>query len=113
MKSITLIWSVIAVLLIIGIVSAQNVNVTFRVTTATVPDTITPKSAVVQVRGGTAPLTWGNDTGGQMINMGGDYWEVTLAFPQNTDINYQFFANATGDGTGNGWEADLSGGNRF
>jgi hypothetical protein len=68
---------------------------------------------VVQVRGGTAPLTWGNDTGGQLVNVGGDYWEVTLAFPQNTDINYKFFANATGDGTGDGWEADLAGGNRF
>lgn len=113
MKSITLIWSVIALLLIVGMVSAQTVNVTFRVNTATVPDTITPQSAVVQVRGGTAPLTWGNDTGGQLANVGGDYWEVTLAFPQNTDINYKFFANAQGDGTGNGWEADLSGGNRF
>ena len=100
MKKSTLIWSVLLMLLIVGMVSAQNVNVTFQVNTATVPDTVTPGSAVVQVRGGTAPLTWGNDTGGQLVNVGGDYWEVTLAFPQNTDINYKFFANATGDGTG-------------
>ena len=113
MKNGLIIWSVVALLLTVGMLSAQNVNVTFRVNTATVPDTITPQSAVVQVRGGTAPLTWGNDTGGQLMNVGGDYWEVTLAFPQNTDINYKFFANATGDGTGDGWEADLSGGNRF
>ena len=107
MKRSTIIWSVLGLLLIAGMVSAQTVDVTFRVNTATVPDTITPASAVVQVRGGTPPLTWDNSTGGQFVNVGGDYWEVTLAFPTNTAIAYKFFANATGDGTGDGWEANL------
>jgi hypothetical protein len=113
MKKSTMVWSVLLVVLAMSFLNAQTVNVTFRVNTATVPDTITPQSAVVQVRGGTAPLTWGNDTGGQMINTGGDYWEVTLAFPPSTAISYKFFANATGIGQDtDGWEADLAGGNR-
>ena len=103
MKKSTVVWSALLILLAVSFLSAQTVNVTFRVNTATVPDTIGP-NAVVQVRGGTAPLTWGNDTGGQMVNIGGDYWEVTLAFPTNSSTAYKFFANATGDGTGNGWE---------
>jgi hypothetical protein len=108
MKKSTIIWSMAILLLTVGMLSAQTVNVTFRVNTATVPDTVTPNSAVVQVRGGTAPLTWGNDTGGQLVNVGGDYWEVTLAFPTNTAIAYKFFANASGDGTGDGWEANVN-----
>ncbi len=110
MKKITVIWSVIFVLLAFSLMSAQTVNVTFRVNTATVPDSIGPNS-LVQVRGGTAPLTWGNDTGGQMTNAGGDYWEVTLQMPADSSIAYKYFANALGDGTGNGWEANLNTGN--
>jgi hypothetical protein len=110
MKKITVIWSVIFVLLAFSLMNAQTVNVTFRVNTATVPDTIGPNS-LVQVRGGTAPLTWGNDTEGAMTNVGGDYWEVTLAMPANSAIDYKYFANAVGDGTGNGWEANLNTGN--
>ena len=56
-------------------------------------------------------LTWGNDTGGQLVNVGGDYWEVTLALPADSAIAYKFFANASGDGTGDGWEANLNTGN--
>jgi hypothetical protein len=111
MKRCTMLWSVMVLLLAIGLISAQTVNVTFRVNTATVPDTIGPNS-VVQVRGGTPPLQWDNTTEGQCVNIGGDLWEVTLAFPTNTAINYKFFANAMGDGTGNGWESDLDTGNR-
>ncbi len=108
MRKSTIFLSVILLLLTASFLSAQTVNVTFRVNTATIPDTITAESAVVQVRGGTAPLTWDNATAGQMVNVGGDYWEVTLAMPQNTDIAYKFFANAMGDGTGSGWEANLN-----
>ncbi|RQW04313.1 MAG: hypothetical protein EH225_06085, partial [Calditrichaeota bacterium] len=104
MKRITVFGSVILILLAFSFLSAQTVNVTFRVNTATIPDTISTNAAV-QVRGGTAPLTWGNDTGGQMTNIGGDYWEVTLQFNANATSEYKFFANAAGDGTGNGWEA--------
>jgi hypothetical protein len=105
MKKITVFWSVLLILLTISFLNAQNVQVTFRVNTSTVPDTVTPNSAVVQVRGGTAPLTWGNDTGGQMTNIGGDYWEVTLEFPASATSAYKFFVNAEGNGDGNGWES--------
>jgi len=88
---------------------AQAVNVTFRVNAATVPDTMSA-SSVFQVRGDTAPLTWGGDTGGDLTNVGGDYWEVTLPFNPGTSINYKFFANAEGNASGNGWESNLGGG---
>jgi hypothetical protein len=63
MNKLTVFWSVLLILLTISFLNAQNVQVTFRVNTSTVPDTVTPNSAVVQVRGGTAPLTWGSDPG--------------------------------------------------
>jgi hypothetical protein len=87
--------------------TAQTVNVTFRVNSSTVPDTMTA-SSVFQVRGDTSPLTWGGDTGGDLVNVGGDYWEVTLPFTANTSVNYKLFANAAGNASGNGWESNLS-----
>ena len=90
------------------LMTAQNVNVTIRLNTATVPDTIGANS-VVQVRGNTAPLTWGDDTGGIMSNVGGDYWEATLSFPANTTgIEYKFYVDADGAGTEGGlWESNM------
>jgi hypothetical protein len=114
MRKVTVLFAVIVLLAASGLLTAQTVDVTFRVNAATVPDTVGPNS-VVQVRGNTAPLTWGGDTGGNLVNVGGDYWEVTLAMPANTSgIEYKFFANAVGDPNGNGWESNVSGssGNR-
>ncbi|HFE63069.1 MAG TPA: hypothetical protein ENK14_01475, partial [Caldithrix sp.] len=68
MKKFTVMWSVLLIILAASVVSAQ-VNVTFRVNASTVPDTMGPNS-VFQVRGGTAPLTWGGDTGGNLVNIG-------------------------------------------
>ena len=93
MKKFTVLWSIILLLLTTSFLTAQTVNVTFRVNSSTVPDTMTANS-VLQVRGDTAPLTWGGDTGGDLVNVGGDYWEVTLAFNPNSSIKYKFFANA-------------------
>lgn len=108
MRKVTVVLAVIVLLAATGLLTAQTVNVTFRVNAATVPDTVGPTS-VVQIRGNTAPLTWGSDTGGDMINVGGDYWEVTLAMPGNTSgIEYKFFANAAGNASGNGWESNVS-----
>jgi hypothetical protein len=104
MKKLTVIWSVFILLLAISLVSAQTVNVTFRANSATVPDTMTANS-VFQVRGDTSPLTWDAATGGDMSNVGGDYWEVTVALPANSNINYKLFANAAGNATGDGWES--------
>jgi len=107
MKRITVFWSVVLILLTTSLLSAQMVNVTFRVNSATVPDTMGPNS-VFQIRGDTSPLTWGGDTGGSLVNVGGDYWEVTLQFPANSTIQYKFFANAAGDPNGNGWESNVN-----
>jgi hypothetical protein len=80
---------------------AQTRNVTFIVNSATVPDTVNSTYSM-QLRGNTAPLTWGNDTGGLLTNIGGDYWSVTLAFPVGSDLRFKIFA-----GTG-GWEQDVA-----
>ncbi len=80
---------------------AQNRNVTFIVNAATVPDTVSATYSM-QIRGNTAPLTWGNDTGGLLTNIGGDYWSVTLSFPVGSNLAFKIFA-----GTG-GWESDVT-----
>ncbi len=80
---------------------AQNRNVTFIVNSATVPDTVGP-NYIMQVRGGTPPLTWGNDTGGQLVSVGGDYWSVTLPLPVGTTVRFKIFAGA------NGWEQNVT-----
>jgi len=107
MKKLTVVWSVLILMLAISLVSAQTVNVTFRANSATVPDTMTANS-VFQIRGDTAPLTWDAATGGDMTNLGGDYWEVTLAMPANSTIQYKFFANAVGNASGSGWESNTN-----
>ncbi|MCD4691582.1 MAG: T9SS type A sorting domain-containing protein [Calditrichales bacterium] len=104
MKKFSTLWALLIIFAASSILIAQNVNVTICLNTATVPDTVGSNSAV-HVRGNTAPLTWDETTGGAMTNVGGDYWEVTIEFPVNTDINYKFFANAAGDGEGSGWES--------
>ncbi len=65
-------------------------NVTFKLNTSTRNDTIVPTS-MVQIRGNTSPLTWGNDSP-LMTNIGGDYWELTHSFPQGANLAFKFFA---------------------
>ena len=94
----------------------QVMKVTFLVNTATVPDTLWPDKAVVQIRGDTPPLTWDGSTGVNLTNIGGDYWTATVEFPANITVNYKFFTNAVdaaGDNEHKGWENDIDpGGNR-
>jgi hypothetical protein len=91
---------------------AQTRNVTFLVNSATVPDTAFAGYSM-QIRGSKPPLTWGNDTGGQLINVGGDYWSKTLAFNVGDTVQFKIFAGT------DGWEQNLSdpyglgGGNRI
>ncbi|MDP2208289.1 MAG: T9SS type A sorting domain-containing protein [Bacteroidota bacterium] len=73
-------------------------NVTFKLNTSTRLDTIVPTS-MVQIRGNTLPLTW-NDLSPLMTNIGGDYWEVTHAFPEGTNLEVQYFATDW-EGVGN------------
>ncbi len=107
MRKTSLLFAVLMLLLASSLVMAQTVNVTIRLNTSTVPDTV-GSNAVVQLRGDTPPLTWGNDTGGILNHVGGDYWEATLAFPENATVQYKFFVNAQGDGNGNGWETNVN-----
>ncbi len=80
---------------------AQPRNVTFIVNTATVPDTV-GTGYTVQLRGSHAPLTWGNDTGGGMNHIGGDYWSKTLQFNQGDTVFFKIFVGS------DGWEADIA-----
>ncbi len=81
---------------------AQMRNVTFRVNTCTVPDTLVPTDTV-QIRGNIAPLTWGNDTGGKLVNTpGGDYWETTLQFPEGDTLFYKINVKNSA------WESNLA-----
>lgn len=84
------------------------VAVTFWANTSGVPDTLKLNS-FVQLRGGTAQLTWDNNSA-KMANAGGDYWKATVLFPPGTAVPYKFFSNAKSSITGsdNGWEADLT-----
>jgi hypothetical protein len=81
--------------------AAQTRNVTFIVNAATVPDTVSA-TYTLQIRGGTPPLTWGNDTGGQLEYVGGDYWSKTLAFPVGANIDFKIFAGT------DGWEQNVT-----
>ncbi|MBI5648633.1 MAG: hypothetical protein HY962_17005, partial [Ignavibacteriae bacterium] len=98
-------------LALVGVASAQTtVKVTFLVNTSTVPDTLHPDKAVVQVRGDTPPLQWNGSTGITLTNIGGDLWTGTYDFPANDTIQYKFFTNAvsaTGDNEHKGWENDI------
>lgn len=73
-------------------------NVTFKLNTSTRNDTIVATS-MVQIRGNTAPLTWGDDSP-KMTHIGGDYWEVTHAFPEGTNLEVQYYATDW-EGVGN------------
>ncbi|MBW7888533.1 MAG: VCBS repeat-containing protein, partial [Bacteroidetes bacterium] len=85
----------------------KGVNVTFRANTSMVPDTLN-KNSFVQVRGGGAQITWGNDSPAKMKNAGGDYWTYTALVPAGDTIPYKFFTNANKTITGDspGWEGD-------
>ncbi|MFH0992665.1 MAG: T9SS type A sorting domain-containing protein, partial [bacterium] len=93
-------------------------TVRFRVNTATVPDTLRPIS-YVQVRGGSAPLTWGMSSPVKLTNIGGDYWEGSAKFVATlgSSIEYKFYTNRKptllADDEHQGWENDLTSGNRI
>lgn len=100
-------------------VAFADVNVTFRVNTAAIPDILTD-SSTVQIRGSAAPLEWNGASGVILDNVGGDYWEGTATFPTasvGSVIYYKVFTNANaGDPAGAewehaGWEANIGEGN--
>ena len=97
-------------------------KIKFFVNVSQVPDTIGPGPvSVVQVRGNVAPLTWDGDSQVFLENISGDYWAGEASFPAGKyDIEYKFYTNASHETVfagaaweHEGWEADLSTGNRI
>ncbi|MGE5313226.1 MAG: WD40/YVTN/BNR-like repeat-containing protein, partial [Acidobacteriota bacterium] len=85
----------------------NSVKVTFMANTATVPDTLKPSSSI-QVRGGGAQLTWGDDTPGIMKNIGGDNWSYTGYFPVGETIPYKYVTKVNAASANVGWENDIN-----
>jgi photosystem II stability/assembly factor-like uncharacterized protein/sugar lactone lactonase YvrE len=80
-------------------------NVTFRVNTSTVPDTMGAKS-VVQIRGSDPLFGPWSDQGAKMTRASGDYWTYTARLKKGDNIAYKFFTNG-GAKLDNGWENDI------
>lgn len=89
MKKLLIVFVILLVLTTVTFSQTMH-NVTFKLNTSTKIDTIVPTS-MVQIRGNTAPLTWGDDSP-FMNNVGGDYWEVTHQFLDGTTIEVQYYA---------------------
>ena len=115
MRKMLLLILLLTIAIGMGAAVAQTVKVTFLINTSTVPDTLKPNS-FVQIRGGTAPLSWDKNSGVLLRNIGGDYWTGEGNFPVNTKIDFKCFTNAVdaqGDREHKGWEQDiLPNGNR-
>lgn len=120
-KATTRLTGIIALLLVWAGTSVAQVNVTFRVNSATFPDTLMP-SHVVQIRGDvsggsqggeTPDITW-DAASATMTNAGGDYWTATVALTPGDTLNYKYWAgydantplvNKFGGANEEGWEA--------
>ena len=88
--------------------TGKNVRkVTFKLNTATVPDTIPVAGSTIQVRGGVSnaggfsPVTWGNDAQNNMTRIGGDYWTKTVYMAAGDTLRYKYTVAYS---TGTGWE---------
>lgn len=107
-----------------GLVSAQEdpVNVTFRVNTSTVADTLSA-DGVLQIRGAVngeeftdegyfgQNINW-STTSVQAENVLGDYWEFNLQMAPGDELVYKFWAGTTpedGLGFNDGWEFNFDG----
>ena len=124
----------IMVLVFLGwcIASAQDVNVTFRVNAAAVPDTM-DSGSVIQIRGTLitpagrtaddasadtlAPgviLTWNGYSTLLLDYVDGDYWEATFPIPAGSQLAYKFWTNSMydtvyggADYENKGWESSI------
>ena len=101
-------------------------NVTLRLNTATLPDTLLTDSEILVMgavdegagAGYVAPFTlpdgqiisWDiagdNRSTIQATNVGGDYWEANFQIPNNATTQFKFFSTQADDHELNGWEAD-------
>ncbi|KAA3618617.1 MAG: T9SS C-terminal target domain-containing protein [Calditrichaeota bacterium] len=108
--------SALAVLLVCAftVPAFSQVNVTFRVNTATANDTLNP-SHFLQMRGqhtGTFPggenISWDNASDLVLSNDGGDYWSLTIQMSPQDTLYYKYWAGFSLDPersiSSGGWE---------
>jgi hypothetical protein len=94
-----------------------TVEVTFRVNTSTIPDTL-KSTSTVQMRGDGGStnglLSWDGASPVRFSNVGGDYWQVKARFTPGADFPYKIFTNVAANvGAGHvaehsGWEKDIT-----
>jgi hypothetical protein len=93
---------------------AQTIKVTMRLNTATNRDTLRANH-VVQIRGEatgtvTPAITWDQNTGIILHNIGGDYWETTFQIQAGATMRYKFwtgFNSTQGTFFWDGWEGPI------
>jgi len=118
--------AILALVVCVAPVTAQTINVTFQVNTATAPDTL-GEGGFVQIRGAlngvTGPalpggkvIDWGSGSELVLSNDGGDYWSITFQMEADDTLAYKFWlghdAN-TGISHNGGWESDINPTNGF
>ncbi|MEM1116357.1 MAG: T9SS type A sorting domain-containing protein [Bacteroidota bacterium] len=94
-------------------------NVTLRMNSATMPDTVAASAAAgVQVRGcldgcegdqsalpGDQVIAWNDNTTLVPTNVAGDYWEIDFQIPEDEKLNFKFYIDqAEGENLPGGWE---------
>jgi Lamin Tail Domain/FlgD Ig-like domain len=101
-----------------------SIMVTLRVNLSTNLDTITTDNGFVEVRGAlnnwttgkvlpdSTTIDWNASSDLDMVNVGGDYWEVTFKMLPEDTLRYKFYTGF-GDGTngtapGGGWEGPFT-----
>ena len=93
----------------------QTINVTMQLNTATNRDTVMEHHTVNlrgEATGDVVPgVTWGEDTGIILQNIGGDYWETTFQMNPGDTLKYKFwtgFDASTGTFFWGGWEGPIN-----
>ena len=96
-------------------VTGQTINVTMQLNTATNQDTVM-EHHYVDVRGectgdNLPAITWGDDTGIILQNIGGDYWEATFQMTAGDTMRFKFWTGF--DASKNtffnwGWEGPIN-----
>jgi hypothetical protein len=101
-----------------GMPTPGLVNITFRLNTSTNLDTLTAENGFVEMRGalntvapGNLPneqvIAWDNTSTLEMTNVGGDYWELTVAMEPEDTLYYKYwtgFSPDQGTYSDGGWE---------
>lgn len=100
--------------------TANAINVTFRLNTATNSDTLSP-SGFVQLRGeavsgnlvlpGDEEITWDSESDVIFENINGDYWETKIRMVPGTELQYKYWAGLSADNPTHlrlGWEGSVT-----